>query len=232
MTSIIPKNIFQTHKSLVYINSKPKILNAVKSWVKHSSKFKYYFYDNNLCDKFILENFDAKIYEAYKKLPLGVMKADLWRYCIIYRYGGIYADTDTICKVNPSIFLTDALLTIVPENSTHLCQWVFSAPKNSPILKSVIDLSVERILNIKEIKGEHIIHFLTGPAVFTDGIEKYLVENNLPIFDDKLKYFKYPESNTLRVFNYHFFHDNIVKHLFSGQDSDGWCKERDNLLIK
>ena len=154
----------------------------------------------------MVENFSGKIYEAYKKLPLGVMKSDLWRYCIIYRYGGIYADTDTICKVDPNIFLTDALLTIVSENDgTHLCQWVFSAPAGSPILKTIIDLSVERILNIPEIKGEHIVHYLTGPKVFTDGIEKYLKENNLPTFDDKRNYFKYP-NNTLRVFNCNFFH--------------------------
>jgi len=172
----------------------------------------------------MMQNFSGKIYDAYKKLPLGVMKADLWRYCIIYRYGGIYADIDTVCKINPNIFLTDALLTIVPENSTHLCQWVFSAPQGSPILKYIIDLSVDRIINIPDIKGQHIIHHLTGPGCFTSGIEKYLEENNKPIFNDKKKYFKYP-TNTLRVFNYYYFHDNIVKHLFSGQDSDGWTND-------
>jgi mannosyltransferase OCH1-like enzyme len=231
MISNIPKNIFQTHKSFKYIKSKPHISNAVSSWIKHSNEFNYYFYNNNLCDSFMRQHFSGKIYEAYKKLPLGVMKADLWRYCIIYRFGGIYADTDTICMTHPNIFLTDALLTIVPENSIHLCQWIFSAPIGCPILKTIIDLSVERILNIPEIKGEHIIHYLTGPEVFTDGIEKYLKENNLPTFDDKIKYFKYP-NQILRVFNYHFFHDNIVKHLFSGQDSDGWCNERNKFLIK
>jgi len=230
MNSKTPKNIFQTHKSFEYIKHNPKLSNAINTWVKHSNKFQYCFYNNNKCNNFIIENFSGKIYEAYTKLPLGVMKADLWRYCIVYRYGGIYADTDTICKVDPNIFLTDALLTIVPENSINLCQWIFSAPAGSPILKTIIDLSVERILNISEIKGEHIIHHLTGPGVFTDGIEKYLKENNLPTFDDKIKYFKYPD-NTLRVFNYHFFHTNIVQHLFTGQDIDGWCQERDKLLI-
>ena len=230
MISKIPKNIFQTHKSFEYIKYKPKLANAINSWVKYSNEFQYCFYNNNKCNNFMIENFSGKIYEAYTKLPLGVMNADLWRSCIVYRYGGIYADTDTICKVDPNIFLTDALLTIVPENSIHLCQWIFSAPAGSPILKSIIDLSVERILNISEIKGEHIIHHLTGPGAFTDGIEKYLKEHNLPTFDDKIKYFKYPD-NTLRVFNYHFFHTNIVQHLFTGQDIDGWKQERDKLLI-
>ena len=182
-----------------------------------------------MCDDFIKNNFDEKTYQAYSMLPINVMKADLWRYCIIYYYGGIYADADTICKINPNIFINNSLLTIVPENETHLCQWTFSAPKNSPILKTIIDLSVERILNTP-IKGEHIIHYLTGPALFTDGIEKYLIENNKPIFSNKKKYYKYPDP-ILKVFDYNSFHKNIILHLFTGQDEDGWCKERYEKLI-
>jgi mannosyltransferase OCH1-like enzyme len=220
----IPKNIYQTHNSINYINTKPKLVKSLTSWVKHTKEFNYFFYNNEMCDDFIKNNFDEKVYKAYSILPIPVMKADLWRYCIIYHYGGIYADTDTVCKINPNIFINDSLLTIVPENETHLCQWVFSAPKNSPILKSIIDLSVERILNTP-IKGEHIIHYLTGPALFTDGIEKYLIENNYPIFDNKKNYHNYPNP-ILLVFNYNNFHKNIVQHLFAGQDEDGWCKER------
>jgi mannosyltransferase OCH1-like enzyme len=225
----IPKNIYQTHKSINYINTKPKLVKAIKSWIKHGKEFNYFFYNNEMCDDFIKNNFDENVYKAYSMLPIAVMKADLWRYCIIYHYGGIYADTDTVCKINPNIFINDSLLTIVPENETHLCQWVFSAPKNSPILKSIIDLSVERILNTP-IKGEHIIHYLTGPALFTDGIEKYLIENNYPIFDNKKNYHNYPNP-ILIVFNYDNFHKNIVQHLFAGQDEDGWCKERYVKLI-
>jgi len=225
----IPKNIFQTHKSLEYLKTKPKIVNAMKTWTKFSNEFKYSFYNNKMCDIFMKNNFGEKINKAYNMLPMGVMKADLWRYCVIYKYGGIYADADTVCLCNPLLFSTDALLTIVAENETHLCQWVFSAPKESPILKSVIDLSVERILTTP-IKGEHIIHFLTGPAVFTDGIEKYLRENNKPTFNNKKDYYKYPDP-VLKVFNYNNFHKNIVRHLFTGQDSDGWCNERYKKLL-
>jgi mannosyltransferase OCH1-like enzyme len=182
--NLIEKNIFQTHKSISYINSKPKLIKCIKSWIINTNEFNYFFYNNQMCDDFIKNNFDEKTYQAYSMLPINVMKADLWRYCIIYYYGGIYADADTICKINPNIFINNSLLTIVPENETHLCQWTFSAPKNSPILKTIIDLSVERILNTP-IKGEHITHYLTGPGLFTDGIEKYLIENNKPIFSNK-----------------------------------------------
>lgn len=225
------RNIFQTHKSLDYIRSKSKVSQAVNTWVHsgRSKNFNYYFYNDQMCDQF-MQKMGAEIYSAYCRLPMAVMKADLWRYCVIYHFGGIYADTDTICKTNPEIFLTNTL-TIVAENSTHLCQWVFSAPKGSAILKSVIDLSVERILTIPEIKGEHIIHELTGPGVFTDGIEKYLKENGLPTFEhDRKQYYKYPHEE-LKVFNYDNFHKNVVQHFYTGTDPDGWCNERNQKLM-
>lgn len=177
---MIPNNIFKTHKSLDYMLSNHRLKKADYSWRKwQNNGFNYYFYDNDKCNKFMKKYF-PEIMEVYNRLPLGVMKADLWRYCIIYKYGGIYHDADTVLKVNP-LFLTnytDKYLVVVPENDTHFCQWVFAAPPNSPVLKSIIDLSVERIRNCREIRGEHIIHYLTGPAVFTDGIFKYL---NIPM---------------------------------------------------
>ena len=227
---IIPKNIFQTHKSLEYLKTHHQILNAVKSWTRFSNGFKYSFYDNNMCDTFIKNNFGLKIIQAYFSLPLGVMKADLWRYCIIYKYGGIYADADTICKIHPNIFINDSYLTVAPEpGHNYFCQWVFSAPPESPILKTIIELSVDRILQLS--KGDDInIHYLTGPAVFTDGITKYLNEKNLQTFDDVNKYQQYP-SKVLSVFNRNNFHDKFIQHLFAGSNKDGWKSKSKNLKI-
>jgi len=224
------KYIFQTHKSFKYIQSKKKLLDGVKSWMNSSHKFKYFFYDNEMCDNFIFTNFSADIYKAYKKLPLDVMKADLWRYCVIYFFGGIYADTDTIVKINPHIFLNDSLLTVVAENKTHICQWFFAAPKKSPILRIIIDLAVERILTIKKIKGEHIIHYLTGPGVFTDGIRKYLINNNKHNYNNQKKYF-YNQIPEIKFLNHNIFHNKLIIHLYAGQDDDGWYHERFLKLI-
>ena len=189
---MIPKNIFQTHKSLDYIKKNTKLRNACNSWSKNTD-YNYKFYNDKQCDNFIYDFF-PEIKDVYDKLPLKVMKSDLWRYCIIYKYGGIYADADTVLLQNPS-FLTNYCnkdIVIVPENNTHFCQWVFSAPANSPVLKSVIDLSVKRIRETKEFKGEHIIHYLTGPAVFTDGILNYL---NLPLKKYSLLNYNYLDTH-------------------------------------
>lgn len=296
---MIPKNIFQTHKSRKYINENKKLRKACDSWLKNK-EYNYNFFDDIQCDNFIYKFF-PEMKDAYDKLPLRVMKADLWRYCIIYKYGGIYADADTVLLKNPCFLINNKYLTVVPENNTHFCQWVFSGSANSPVLKSVINLLVERIRSTKEIKGEHIVHYLTGPGVFTDGILNYLFSNEFSRVYDKNRNildFEVPydlikvgnsEMNTKTIkldknhpsdteltfihnykdmFSYKFngneliirridenqgwgqdltayrfnslfniiiftssiFHKECVKHLFSGQWSDGWCYKRDKLL--
>ena len=85
---MIPKKIFQTHKSINYILSKPKIRKAIDTW-KNNKDFKYYFFTDDLCEKFIKEYFNEDVYKAYNRLPLAVMKADLWRYCVIYHFSEI-----------------------------------------------------------------------------------------------------------------------------------------------
>jgi mannosyltransferase OCH1-like enzyme len=54
--------------------------------------FDFVLMDDEQCRDFIRDNFDKKTLEAYDSLVPGAYKADLWRYCILYKYGGIYLD--------------------------------------------------------------------------------------------------------------------------------------------
>ena len=232
----IPKRIFQTHKSIEYIQSNPILVNAINSWRQYVPEFGYHFYTDEMCHEFMKNEmvpiFGTEILQAYERLTMGVMRADLWRYCIVYKYGGIYADTDAICMCNPNIFSKHpTLLVCAPENNTHFfCQWTFAAPKKSPILKNIIELSIFRILNIAAIKGEHVIHYLTGPDVFTAGIEKYLYEFGQPVFRNKMQYNVYKNSIMI-CFNHEIFHEKMIKHLFFGSQHGGWSDERFQTLM-
>ena len=230
----IPKKIYQTHESIERINSNESLLQATKSWSKHKD-YEYSFYDNEQCATFMKtqeETFPG-INEQYNRLPLGVMKADLWRYCIIYANGGIYADSDTILMGSPNV-LTEGIkgdLAAVSEPGGHpfLCQWVFSAPKHSPILKSVIELSVERLKNIPVLTPNNIgdgqtdactVHQLTGPAVFTDGIKRCIGEDALYWNGEHLTSAK--SSSLHHLEDPQSFHSQIVRHLYSGFWTGGW----------
>lgn len=56
----------------------------------------------------------------------------------------------------------------------HLCQWTIAAAPGNHALKQVLDLIVERVAqsdSTKHFADQHFVHELTGPKVFTDGVE-------------------------------------------------------------
>ena len=225
---MIPKTIFQTHKSMTYVMDNNRLFDCYQSW--DVKGYTHKFFDDKKADDFMKENFND-IYEIYHNLPLPVMKADLWRYCVIYHYGGIYADMDTIFIGDDldSLFQKESDLILTPEypRNEALCQWVFAAPKGSPLLKSAIDESVKRIKECNDFKYEHMVHNLTGPKVFTESIENYLKENNLTVFDgtDKNQYVNEYKNKVMYVHDSHWLYNNHVEHVYSGQWEGGWITD-------
>jgi len=87
--SVIPLNIFQTwHTKFL----SPKMHKCVEL-IKHlNPTFKYELFDDADCRNFIYLNFPIEVLNAFDNLVPGAYKADLWRYCILYKQGGIYLD--------------------------------------------------------------------------------------------------------------------------------------------
>ena len=85
----VPLDIYQTWHTK---ELPPCMMKSVIQLRKDNPSFRYHLYDDEDCKKFIKEEFGLKIYEAYENLIPGAYKADLWRYCILFKKGGIYID--------------------------------------------------------------------------------------------------------------------------------------------
>jgi hypothetical protein len=70
---------------------------TVKLLQTDNPEFNYYLYDDAMCREFINSYFDEDTLYAYDSLVPGAYKADLWRYCILYVYGGVYLDIKYKC---------------------------------------------------------------------------------------------------------------------------------------
>jgi len=88
-THDIPLNIYQTWHTKKISEKMTQCINCIK---KGSPEFNYYLYDDNDCRNFINSNFSGEVLNAFDKLIPGAYKADLWRYCVLYKNGGIYFD--------------------------------------------------------------------------------------------------------------------------------------------
>lgn len=90
----VPLHIFQTWHSLSLPPFMSKCVNQLKQF---NPEFTHHLYDDDMCRTFIREHFHADVVHAYEMLIPGAYKADLWRYCILYVYGGVYLDIKYQC---------------------------------------------------------------------------------------------------------------------------------------
>jgi mannosyltransferase OCH1-like enzyme len=90
----IPLKIFQTWHSK---DLPPEMKKCVYSLKKSNPEFEYYLFDDDDCREFIKNHFSEPVLKAFDKLKPGAFKADLWRCCILYVYGGIYLDIKFCC---------------------------------------------------------------------------------------------------------------------------------------
>jgi mannosyltransferase OCH1-like enzyme len=95
--SVIPLNIFQTWRTK---KLPPYMLKCAKNVKNMNPQFKYHLFDNKDCYYFIKANFPEEVANAYISLIPGAYKADLWRYCVLYKLGGIYLDIKYKCINN------------------------------------------------------------------------------------------------------------------------------------
>jgi mannosyltransferase OCH1-like enzyme len=90
----IPKKIFQTWKTN-YMDT--EMLNTIKIIKNLNPEYEYKLFTDNDCIEYLKNNFDNTVVSTFNNLVPGAFKADLFRYCVLYKEGGIYID----CKMIP-----------------------------------------------------------------------------------------------------------------------------------
>ena len=86
---VVPLNIYQTW----HTKDLPPLMKASVNQIIYSNPgFNYQLFDDDDCRNFIKDNFDTNVLNAFDSLIPGAYKADLWRYCILYKNGGVYLD--------------------------------------------------------------------------------------------------------------------------------------------
>jgi mannosyltransferase OCH1-like enzyme len=101
----VPLIIYQTWSTK---DLPPKMAECVARLKKSNPEFDHYLYDDEDCRNFIKNEFEPEVLEAYDQLVPGAYKADLWRYCVLYKTGGIYLDIKFRCEPGFSLIeMTD-----------------------------------------------------------------------------------------------------------------------------
>jgi mannosyltransferase OCH1-like enzyme len=204
----IPLNIFQTW----HTKNIPPLMSQNIELIKSSNPaFKYHLFDDEDCYNFIKENFDEPTLGAFKRLIPGAYKADFWRYCVLYKLGGIYLDIK-FKPVNGFKFinLAEKEHWVLDSDKIGIYNALMVCKPGNPILLKAINQIIENINN--NYYGDHCLR-PTGPLL----LSSYFNDNDKKTFELK-----------------HIFHINCKKYICIKNDYiifetyDGYSKELDD----
>ena len=116
---------------------------------QNNPEFEFFLYDDQMCRNFIQRHFGPNEVYAFDSLIPGAYKADLWRYCVLYIYGGIYMDIKLqtvngfklIDLIHEECFPVDIL------NIPACWQGFLICKPGNPILKIAIDKIYSNVVN-------------------------------------------------------------------------------------
>lgn len=189
--TVIPKNIFQTWRTL---DVPPKMKQCIDKLQNDNPDFTYYLFDDEMCFNFIKDNYDDSVMCAYNKLIPTAYKADLFRYCVLYKLGGIYLDIKYECVDNFTLSkLTDSeyfVRDIEQSGGGIYNGFMVCKPKNK-ILHEAIYKIIEHVNS-----GYYGLNSLspTGPLLMKTYFSQYEIDN-LPLS------LKVGRNNQLQIYN-------------------------------
>ncbi|KAJ8905568.1 hypothetical protein NDN08_002075 [Rhodosorus marinus] len=174
-TRRIPNVIWQTVKT----HEVPRMAyRGGNSWTRLNPTYDRIVLDDLEVVEFVERYYNETEVELFKSMPVGVMKADLFRYMVLYIHGGVYADADTRDHraINQWISPDCEFVVGVEGNGAFFCQWAFASGPRHPILKRLVKKIFDKLANGLEFEfsSPHFVHRVTGPAIFTDAIRESL----------------------------------------------------------
>jgi mannosyltransferase OCH1-like enzyme len=200
----IPKIIHQSYTKNLAIRLK----NATHTWKLMNNDYEYKYWDDELADDFIYENFDDNIKDSYFSLYARAYKSDILRLCILYVFGGIWTDISSECLYSFDKIMNNnnnINIVLVKDNPSQITNgniyqaFIAVEPKND-IIKYILDITIDRVLNFNKYDTEYPwIHnetiAVTGPTIFAIALNKYLNNNPRKIFTEQ--FINYNSNNIL-----------------------------------
>jgi|SaaInlStandDraft_7_1057024.scaffolds.fasta_scaffold02029_9 mannosyltransferase OCH1-like enzyme len=181
----IPKIIHQTYSNNNYHNISH--YNAVQSLLEFNPDFCYVFYNDIDCRHFIKINYNNEILNCYDRIYPVAYKADLFRYLIMYKYGGIYLDNKYILRKSfySIINTNDSTIFCKDINDKLLLNSILLSESNNDKFKLLIDKIINNVEN--NFYGMCPLH-PTGPRLFYEYFNKENIKLNHKIQEPKKKY--------------------------------------------
>jgi mannosyltransferase OCH1-like enzyme len=177
---MIPKIIHQTWKTKIIPH---KWKEAVRSCKEINKSFKYILWTDESMDVFVYKNY-PDFYKIYKSYKYHIQRCDVFRYLVLYKYGGVYLDMDILCKKSiVNLLHYDIVLAKSPNIDYFYTNAFFMIKPKHPFLKFCID-NLEKYMDSYSYFGKHLhVMSSTGPLFLTNRFNDYKKIPNMYILN-------------------------------------------------
>lgn len=144
-TEGIPRIIYQTWETK---ELHPDMHAAMQTWIDLNPEYEHKLFDANDRRRYVEQNYPPRVLEAYDKLRPGTYQTDFWRYCILYKTGGVNVDIDCVClaPLRDTIEDEDTFVSgLAPSYEFAIWVGFVAAQKDHPFLKVCLDHVVRNI---------------------------------------------------------------------------------------
>ena len=131
---MIPKDIYICHKNLADLEK------YSTTWKLLNPDMNIHLYDDEKCIQFFKENYPPLFLEIFLFIKDGPIKADFWRICVLFTYGGCYVDADIepFVPLSNYIQFDEYFVTCISEFRNSYNPHIICCEKNNKIIYSCI----------------------------------------------------------------------------------------------
>jgi hypothetical protein len=96
---------------------------------RFANEYTLRFFDDAACEAYLGAHFHPDVLARYRRITRGAHRADLWRYCVLYREGGLYLDIKTHLLRPVSTFIPRTHnVTVLSKVQNTVYQGILSMP--------------------------------------------------------------------------------------------------------
>ena len=164
------------------------------TWRTMNPDWTYTLWSHRSALEFIELNYGNRTRDAFLQCAFAAMQADVARYAILYKLGGVYADADLSClKTMTEVLAPDALAMVFQGWNGAWRNDLMASSPGHPMMAEILEKAV---INI-EVRSSDNLWLVTGPGATTPIIEKHQA-----FATSKLQTFRFDEMKS-KVIGFH-----------------------------
>jgi hypothetical protein len=187
---ILPKLIHQTVKDKSSMSC--EVQDSIQSWIDMNPGYTHILYDDTDLLDFVKEHYPDLV-SVYQALPTNIERTDTWRYLVLHKLGGVYADSDVKCmqpistwnqerNFDAALMVGIAKRNMRTGDTREFNQFVMAAMPGHPVMAAMPMIIATNLafshLTGMPLKGsgrkaDDQILMRTGPKAFTSSLHAY-----------------------------------------------------------